>query len=111
MPPRLLTLAALGIASVSTARAQEPATELCLRIGIHSQQVNGRFAGFAGDSGARPGPGPRQGPRHRVSFAEQQMRRGKYYDQSGFPSVPNGRRATFFNLWARSSPARSRPRA
>jgi hypothetical protein len=51
MPPRLLTLVALAIASASTARAQEPATELGLRIGIHSQQANGRFAGFAGDSG------------------------------------------------------------
>jgi hypothetical protein len=51
MLPRLLTLAALAIASASTARAQEPTTELGLRIGIHSQQANGRFAGFAGDSG------------------------------------------------------------
>lgn len=51
MQPLLLALAALAIASASTARAQETATELGLRIGIHSQQVNGRFAGFAGDSG------------------------------------------------------------
>lgn len=51
MLARLLTLAALATASASTARAQEPATELGLRIGIHSQQANGRFAGFAGDSG------------------------------------------------------------
>ncbi len=48
---RLLTLAALAIASASSARAQEAATDLGLRIGIHSQQANGRFAGFAGDSG------------------------------------------------------------
>ena len=51
MPTRLLTLATLAIASASTARAQEPATDLGLRIGIHSQQATGRFAGFAGDSG------------------------------------------------------------
>ena len=51
---RLLTIAALVVASVSAARAQEPTGELALRIGIHSQQLTGRFAGFAGESGIEP---------------------------------------------------------
>lgn len=51
---RLLAIAALIFACASTARAQEPPGELTLRIGIHSQQSTGRFAGFAGDSGIEP---------------------------------------------------------
>ncbi|HYN05975.1 MAG TPA: hypothetical protein VES67_01170 [Vicinamibacterales bacterium] len=51
---RLLTVAALVLASASAASAQEPSTELMLQIGVHSEHSSGRRAGFAGDHGTDP---------------------------------------------------------
>jgi hypothetical protein len=47
----LFAAAALVLAGASVARPQEQSSELVLRIGVHSQQQDGRFAGFAGDAG------------------------------------------------------------
>jgi hypothetical protein len=46
-----LFVAALLLAGTSVARTQEQSSEPVLRIGVHSQQQDGRFAGFAGDAG------------------------------------------------------------
>ncbi|HEX7779024.1 MAG TPA: hypothetical protein VF424_07295, partial [Vicinamibacterales bacterium] len=47
----LFVAAALVLAGAPVARTQEQSSELVLRIGVHSQQQDGRFAGFAGDAG------------------------------------------------------------
>lgn len=47
----LFAAAALVLAGAPVARTQEQSSELVLRIGVHSQQQDGRFAGFAGDAG------------------------------------------------------------
>ena len=50
----LFAAAALVLAGASLARSQEQSSEPVLRIGVHSQQQDGRFAGFAGDAGIEP---------------------------------------------------------
>ena len=54
---------------------------------------------------ARPGPGQVMVRVEAcgVSFAEQQMRRGKYYDQPAFPFVPGSVLSTRLCLWPPSA--------
>ena len=59
-----------------------------------------------------PDPGPREAlvrvEATGVSFAEQQMRRGKYYDQPPFPFVPG---YDLVGSWSAPAATRASPRA